>query len=101
MIYINGNKFSRFSHKIEGVQGYYKPLKNRIHFYDKNKVLFAALIHNKHNEFFFVNASRLDNGKTWYMYGIGEKQKQLLGLPDSYTKKAEIAQSIAEGFGKK
>lgn len=77
--------------------GHYKKLKGRIHFYNLQGELFAALIMNSYGERFFVSAS-VRNGKAFYMYGLGEKARVTLGLNDSYMQQMELAENIANNI---
>ena len=88
---------SLFMKKQATARGYYKKRKHLTEFYNHQDKLKAALIHNKHNEYFFITAFKLDNGKKWFMCGLADSSKAFLGLGDcGYLEEKNTAERIAK-----
>lgn len=77
--------------------GHYKAYKRKVHFYNMQGDLFAALVMNDNQAPFFVSAS-IQNGKPLYMFGLRDDDKITLGLPESYAAERVTAQSIKEAL---
>jgi hypothetical protein len=73
--------------------GFYKVRKHHILFTDLQGEPFAAMINNRHNEQFFVNAG-LHDGKLFFQHGTNERVAARLGIPDSLTAQDVIAKRI-------
>jgi len=82
-------------HKGGTANGDYKAYKRKIHFYNLQGDLFAALVMNDNHAPFFVSAS-IQNGKPLYMFGLRDDDKATLGLPESYAAECVTAQSIKD-----
>ena len=100
MLIINGHKFAKndrnfvktLFEKDGTAYGYYKRLKNRIHFMDMQGKIFAALVCN--GDFNgFVNAVKHGN-RVFYQYDISDTGKKLFGIPDGYLDSIEYAKTI-------
>ena len=92
---------SLFMKKQATARGYYKKGKYVTEFYDHQDKLKAALIHIKHNEYFFVTALKLtnkrDKGKRYFMFGLDDIDKAFLGLGDcGYLEEKNTAERIAK-----
>ena len=88
---------SLFMKKQATARGYYKKRKYVTEFYDHQDKLKAALIHNKHNKYFFVTASKLANGEKYFMHGLADSDKVFLGLDDcGYLQEIDTAERIAK-----
>lgn len=101
MLIINGHKFAKndaeftasLFDKSGTAYGYYKRLKNRIHFMDMQGNIFAALVCN--GDFNgFVNATKRENGKVFYQFGISTKGAELFGIPEGYLDSIEYAKTV-------
>lgn len=77
--------------------GHYKAYKRKIHFYNLQGDLFAALVMNDNQAPFFVSAS-IQNGKPLYMFGLRDDDKATLGLPESYAAERVAAQAIKDSL---
>lgn len=100
MLLINDHKFAKngaeftktLFDKTGTAYGYYKRLKNRIHFMDMQGNIFAALVCN--GDFNgFVNATKRGNG-VFYQFDISDTGKKLFGIPDGYLDSIEYAKTI-------
>ena len=100
MITINGHKFAKndkgfiesLFDKSGTCCGYYKKLKNRVHFMDMRGEIFAALVCNGDFDG-FVNARKTDKG-VFYQHGISDKSAQFFGIPAGYSESIEYAKEI-------
>lgn len=73
--------------------GFYRPLKGRVLLMNMQGEIFAAIIcHDKFKG--IVNAGRLKNGSVFYQYGLSDKNKALLGLPEKYSEQEPYAESL-------
>ena len=87
----NDNEFNESLFSVGGTcNGYYKKLKNRIEFLDKDKNLFAALIVNKPYFCGIVNASKI-SGKNFYQHAASDSVNEMLGVPNGYKAAIEYA----------
>lgn len=95
-----------FVHKKSGVidslfntkqtaSGHYKKFKNRIIFHDMEGSPFVALIMNTNESPFFVNCSRLANGRTFYQFGLSTINEQILGIT-GHSQGRALAETIKE-----
>jgi len=102
MIIINGNKFAESEDEfIDSLftsggtcVGYAKRMKRGIMFFNHQYDIFACCVNNKHNEQFFVSASKRDK-VTHYMFGMSDNDEATLGIAGmGYRAKMELASSL-------
>ena len=94
MIVLNGKKFARneseFVNSLFEIGGtcvgYYKRTKSGVNLYDHKRNIVGCVTKNK----VLANATKLDNGKTWYSHAdIG-----IIGRYDSLTKQREDIDNV-------
>jgi hypothetical protein len=78
--------------------GYYKVLKGCVHLMNMQGDIFAAVVKNKSGFCGIVSARKLDNGKVFYQYGLGENYENLLGVPKGYIASIEYANQAFNMF---
>lgn len=88
---INGKTFS----------GYYKKLKGRVLFSNIQGEIFAALVKVANEPALFVNAGKINSGKVFYQYALGQHNYKRLGLQENltYSQERAYAQTLADKLG--
>jgi hypothetical protein len=81
--------------------GYYRTAKNGVLFMDLQKAPFAfAAMDVTNGGCFFVNASKLENGRTWYQFGTNEITEKQLGIEAlSYSEQHNAARDVIRQAG--
>jgi hypothetical protein len=94
----NSNEFIETLFKpINGCTAYgtYKRVKGGIKLLDAQGKLFAFVVNNKYSEKFIVSASKLENGKTHYMYGLDSFTERVFGFDKiSYIEQNNIIKGL-------
>ena len=79
---------------VEGrtLDGIYKKRKNGIALNRPDGEPWMFLVANRWGERFFVSATRLDDGKTWYSYGLSKKDEKFIS--EGYLERCQIAEKV-------
>ena len=109
MIELAGKKYARNNAELVDTlfqgpvtaTGFYRPLKNGVLLMDHQKKPFAAAVRDMHSSAcFFVNASRLENGRTWYNFGTDEFSERKLGIDGlTYSQQHDAAKAVIQQAG--
>jgi len=106
MINISGNLFAKndgefidslFNHGGTCL-GFYKVMSNgAIRLFDQQNNIRAYIVNNKHNEQFFVSASKIDS-KIFYSYSLCDRESEWLGVIDlGYMELINLAKKLIKG----
>ena len=89
MLVFNGKKYAKndkeFTSSLftsQTCNGYYKTKKNGsgTTIYNMQKEIVAFIVHNNRQGYFVVSATKHNDGKTYYMYGLSSLDEVFLGL---------------------